>query len=172
MLLFLATIEDENFRSLMERICEEYLEDMVRAANSILHNEQDAQDAVQSAFVRLLDHGDLLQKLTNTQIKWYVVKSAFNAAKDKWRDRKRLGETSLSEDIAMPDLMEHYEIKDQVERMILKLSKKEQEFLVLRHVYELKYAEIGEMMNCSEEAARKTVKRAEAKLKKMYKEQT
>ena len=40
MLLFLAAIENEEVRSVMEIICEEYLEDMIRAANSILHNER------------------------------------------------------------------------------------------------------------------------------------
>ena len=82
MLLFLAAIENEEVRSVMEVICDEYLEDMIRAANSILHNEQDARDAVQNAFLRMLNHTDVLQGLTDHQIKWYVVTAAFNAAKD------------------------------------------------------------------------------------------
>lgn len=170
MLLFLAAIESEEVRSVMEIICEEYLEDMIRAANSILHNEQDARDAVQNAFLRMLNHVDQLQKLTNHQTKWYVVTAAFNAAKDIYRTKKKQNEIPISEDIATVDQFERYETKDQVEKMLLNLSAKDQEFLILRYVYGLKYAEIGEIQDLSEEAARKIVKRAEAKLEELCKE--
>lgn len=171
MLLFLAAIENEEVRSMMEMICEEYLEDMVRAANSILHNEQDARDAVQNVFLRMLNHVDQLQKLTDHQTKWYVVTAAFNAAKDIYRTKKKQNEIPISEDIATVDQFERYETKDQVEKMILKLSAKDQEFLILRHTYGFKYAEIGEMLNSSEEAVRKAIKRAETKLEGMCKEE-
>ena len=169
MLLFLAAIENEEARNMMEKICEEYLEDMVRSANSILHNEQDARDAVQNAFLRMLNHVDQLQKLTSHQTKWYVVTAAFNAAKDIYRIKKKQNEIPISEDIAMVDQLEQYETKDLVENMILKLSSKDQVFLILRHVYGFKYAEIGEMLNSSEEAVRKAIKRAEIKLEGMCK---
>ncbi|MBR3470769.1 MAG: sigma-70 family RNA polymerase sigma factor [Lachnospiraceae bacterium] len=171
MSLFLAAIENEEVRSVMEIICEEYLEDMIRAANSILHNEQDALDAVQNAFLRMLNHADVLRGLTDHQTKWYVVTAAFNAAKDVYRIRKKQNEIPISDGMADADQFENYETKDQVERMILKLSAKDQEFLILRHVYGLKYAEIGKMQDLSEEAVRKTVKRAEAKLEEMCKEE-
>jgi len=171
MLLFLAAIENEEVRSVMEMICEEYLEDMVRSANSILHNEQDARDAVQNAFLRMLNHVDQLQKLTDHQTKWYVVTAAFNAAKDIYRTKKKQNEIPISEDIATVDQFERYETKDQVEKMILKLSAKDQEFLILKHTYGFKYAEIGEMLNSSEEAVRKAIKRAETKLEGMCKEE-
>ena len=171
MILFLAAIENEEVRSVMEMICEKYLEDMVRAANSILHNEQDARDAVQNVFLRMLNHVDQLQKLTDHQTKWYVVTAAFNAAKDIYRTKKKQNEIPISEDIATVDQFERYETKDQVEKMILKLSAKDQELLILRHAYGFKYAEIGEMLNSSEEAVRKAIKRAETKLEGMCKEE-
>ena len=170
MLLFLAAIENEEVRSVMEMICNEYLEDMVRAANSILHNEQDARDAVQNAFLRMLNHVDQLQKLTNHQTKWYVVTAAFNAAKDIYRIKKKQYEIPISEDIATVDQFERYETKDQVEKMLLNLSAKEQEILILRHAYGFKYAEIGEMLGSSEDAVRKVIRRAEAKVEELCKE--
>ena len=171
MLLFLAAIENEEDRSVMELICEEYLEDMVRAANSILHNEQDARDAVQNAFLRMLNHVDKLKKMTDHQTKWYVVTAAFNAAKDIYRIKKKQNEIPISEDIAIVNHLERYETKDMVEKMILKLSSKDQEILILRHVYGFKYAEIGEVLDSSEEAVRKAIKRAETKIEEMYKEE-
>ena len=171
MLLFLAAIENEEVRSVMEMICEEYLEDMIGAANSILHNEQDARDAVQNAFLRMLNHTDVLQGLTDHQIKWYVVMAAFNAAKDVYRIKKKLNEIPISDEIDDADQFEKYETKDQVEKMLQKLSAKDREFLILRYVYGLKYAEIGKMRDLSEEAVRKTIKRAEAKLEEMCKEE-
>ena len=171
MLLFLAAIENEEVRSVMEVICDEYLEDMIRAANSILHNEQDARDAVQNAFLRMLNHTDVLQGLTDHQIKWYVVTAAFNAAKDVYRIKKKLNEIPISDEIDDADQFEKYETKDQVEKMLQKLSAKDREFLILRYVYGLKYAEIGKMRDLSEEAVRKTIKRAEAKLEEMCKEE-
>jgi len=171
MLLFLAAIENEEVRSVMEMICEEYLEDMVRSANSILHNEYDARDAVQNAFLRMLNHVDQLQKLTDHQTKWYAVTAAFNAAKDIYRVKKKRNEIPIDEDIVMADQLESYETKDLVEKMILKLSSKDQEMLLLRHVYGFMYAEIGEMLNSSEEAVRKAIKRAETKLEEMCKEE-
>ena len=172
MFIILAAIESEEDRNIMEIICDEYLEDMIRAARSILHNKQDAEDAVQNAFLRMLNHVDKLRNPRDYQTKWYVVTAAYNAAKDLYRKKKKRDETVLLyEDTVSVDQLERYEIKNEIERKILTLSEKDQILLSYRYIYGYKHVEIGEILNLSEEAVRKAVKRAEERLEKICKEE-
>ncbi len=70
-------------------------ERMLWVALGVLHNEQDACDAVQNAFCSLLKRGAAREKLEKADpelFRWYVYQTAKNAALDLCRQRRREAE--------------------------------------------------------------------------------
>lgn len=171
MLIMLATIEDEKEQSKIRKIYENYVGIMRCKAFLILKNRHDADDAVHNAFVRIIDHLESLPDPQSTQTKWYVVKAAENAAIDIWRKRKRTGEISIDESPEISNLREPYEGENKIIKEILELSEKDKEYLLLKHVYGYKNAEMGKMLNMSEDAVKKAVRRAEERLEKKCREE-
>ena len=54
MLLYMSMIESEKEQSKYETIFGEYRELMYSVAKKILHNDRDAEDAVQKAFLKII----------------------------------------------------------------------------------------------------------------------
>jgi RNA polymerase sigma-70 factor (ECF subfamily) len=164
MLIFLETIENEEDRSKVRQIYENYVSLMRCKANEILGNRHDADDAVQNAFVRIIDHLEDLPSPNCTQTKWYVVTAATNAAIDIWRKRKRDSEVLYDDAFMSGDSRDPYQGDNEIIREMLKLSSRDQQLLYYRHVYGYKNAEIAELLNMTEEAVKKAVRRAEERL--------
>lgn len=172
MLLLIAAIESEEDRSKATKVYEEYVGIMRRRAYDILHNRQDADDAVHDAFVRILRHLDDLADPGSVQTKWYVVTAAENAAIDLWRRRKRNRELSLEEERMEAAYKEPYDGKNEVvKEMLTKLSAKDRKLLLLKHIYGYKNAEIADFMNMTEGAVKMAVMRAEDRLEKECREE-
>ena len=172
MLLFLTVIEDEGDRSMLERLYEEYAGLMRNRAYAILKNASDAEDAVQDAFIRMIDHLDKLTDIHGVRTKWYVVTAAENAAIDIYRKKKRISEreTVLRRDFARGGAV-RYEGRNDIVRIILGLSDRDRSVLILRFIFGYKYAEIGEILKMTEEAVRKVVKRAMERLENECREE-
>ena len=171
MLLLIATIENEEDRSKVTQIYEEYVGIMRRRAFMILKNRHDADDAVHEAFVRIIDHLEDLPDPKSTSTKWYVVTAAENAAIDIWRKRKRRPEKAFDEITYEEEFIAPYEGENEiVKEMLQKLSARDRELLLLRHLYGYKNAEIAEFMGMKEEAAKEAVLRAEDKLENICRE--
>ena len=69
-----------------------------RVAMDVLQNEEDACDAVQNAFCSLLKQGSARERLENAEpelFRWYVYRTARNAALDLYRKRQREAERLL-----------------------------------------------------------------------------
>ena len=172
MLILIAAIENEEERSKMTRIYEEYAGIMRRKAYQILQNRTDADDAVQEAFVRLIDHVEDLPDPLSIQTKWYVVTAAENAAIDIWRRRKRKRETTLDEETLEVTYHDPYEGKNEiVKEMLFMLSAKDRKLLLLKHVYGYKNSEIAHFMGMTENAVKVAVLRAEDRLEKKCREE-
>lgn len=170
MLIFLAAIESEEDRSKLELIYEEYAGFMFRKAFSILNNRQDAEDAVHNAFLKIIDHLDRLPDSHSVQTKWYVVTAAENAAIDLYRKRKRSQETAFEEALSSENYTEPYKGENGLTKIILKLSGRDRDVLLLRYIYGYRHAEIGILLGMTEDAAKKAVKRAEERLEKECRE--
>ena len=171
MLIMLMAIEDEKERSKARQIYENDVGIMRCKAYLILNNRQDADDAVHNAFVRILDHLESLPDPQSTQTKWYVVKAAENAAIDIWRKRNRISEVSYNEALEIKNFQEPYEGDNKIIKEILKLSERDKEYLLLKHVYGYKNAEIGKLLNMKEDAVKKAVRRAEDRLEEKCREE-
>lgn len=81
-MLYLSVLDSENEKCTFEYYYITYREYMFYAANSVLHNEADAEDAVHDAFLGIAKHIDVLLNATEDKGKYYCIKAAKNAALD------------------------------------------------------------------------------------------
>ena len=93
---------EEKFR--FEQIYLNYCSLMYRVADSILHNRQDAEDAVHNAFLRIIKHSKRLQNIPAQDLAPLVTVIARNEAISL--QRKRKGETPLEDWDSLAETLE------------------------------------------------------------------
>ena len=88
MLIYLQMIETEEDRQKFTDLYETYRGLMFYVANQILHNTDDAEDAVHQAFLSIIENLDKIAKVHCPQSRAYVIVIAENKAIDMIRARK------------------------------------------------------------------------------------
>src|SRR5712691_9719824 len=82
--------------SAFEQLVERYDRRLFRIAEHITHNREDAQDAVQQAFLKAFEHvGDFRE---HSQFSTWLIRITVNQALMKLRKRRTTKEVSLDED--------------------------------------------------------------------------
>ena len=170
MLIFLEAIENEDDRTRVRQLYEKYVGIMRSRAYKILKNRQDADDAVQNTFIKIIDYLDRLPDLTEKQEKFYMVSAVENTAIDLYRKKQREKETELDEAILEVEQWKPYEGENEVVKEILSLSIRDRQIIFLRYIYGYKNAEIGDLLGMTEEAVKKAARRAEKRLRKKCEE--
>ncbi len=95
--LYLSLVDNEEQRSLVEQIYYDCEQIMYRAAYSILHNKQDAEDAVHDAFLRIVSDIDRIASVDPGKRRNYAVIVAKNIAIDHYRKNKKQVDIRYSE---------------------------------------------------------------------------
>ena len=85
----LAALESEDDRNFVEQLYLENYGAMYRKARSILKSHADAEDAVEAAMLRILDHIPTLRKCNTASQRSYLIACARNAAIDRLRRDSR-----------------------------------------------------------------------------------
>jgi RNA polymerase sigma-70 factor (ECF subfamily) len=146
-----------------------------RIAYSILRNHQDAEDAAQECFLRVLKHKDRLHKIRNA--KTWLARVAWTTALDKRRSGRvmvslsdeELGaeaRQSLSDATPAPDeQLAGRQMQQLLQRLIAGMPDDLRHPLELSTVQELNSAEIAEVMKIPEGSVRTRLFRARKLLK-------
>lgn len=98
MLIYLQMIETEEDRTKFEILYSEYKEWMFHIAQSILHNTQDAEDAVHNAFVKIAENIKRIEDPQCPKTRAYIVTIIETKAIDLYRKKQRHPEVSLFEE--------------------------------------------------------------------------
>lgn len=169
MIVYLQMIDSPESKSKFEKIYDTYRGLMYYVAYQILGHQQDAEDAVYAAFVKMAENIEKISDPVCPKTRSLVVIIVKNQSIDMLRSRKRHEKVELMEDMVCfsPD----YEVKDSLTRCILKLPQRYQNVILLKYSHGYTLREIADMMGLSLAAATKLDQRAKKKLEKLCKEE-
>ncbi len=139
-----------------------------RTAHRITGNAEDAEDVLQTVFLRLLKR-DSLGEIDNAES--YLRRSAVNAALDVVRSRQADNTLELERMPASGSCTELRDLRDTLRRALAKLPERTAEMFALRFFEGYSNPEIAKIMGLSQIVVAVTVHRARKKLQEELKKQ-
>lgn len=148
------------------RIVHKYLDTIYRVALSGSKNPHDAEDIVQSTFLKLLENKREFQD--EEHIRKWLIRVTINEANSLWRSFWRKKVISLEETLKEPEFFEPEQ--SELFWAVQKLSPKYREVTYLYYYEEYSIKEIAKLLHISETAIQTRLMRAREKLREQLKE--
>lgn len=158
----LKSYEDEEA---FERLYHQYVRLLLHTAYQILQNRQDAEDAVQTAFLRIATHFSIVEKNICPKTANQFVIIVRNIAIDMYRKKKRETASPLLEEMVNENFH-----ANTLEEAMQALPQEMRDILYLHHIYGLTVKEIAKLLNLKQDAVYKRLQRAAARLKEIIEE--
>jgi RNA polymerase sigma-70 factor, ECF subfamily len=168
----MAVMAGERYRPGLEQIFLEHKDLVFRAAYRVTGNSSDAEDVLQTVFLRLVR---LEQFPEITNLPGYLHRSAVNASLDLLRGRKDAQTLSLDEDPNQAEAVstDHgphsAELRDWLRHALARLNPRWAEMFVLRFIEDYSNREIAALMKTSPAVVAVVLHRTRALLKKDFK---
>jgi RNA polymerase sigma-70 factor (ECF subfamily) len=167
--LALGTMESARSEIDLAALVETYSGLLFRVAHSILRSRAEAEDVVQDAFVRVLEHRRSLPEVRDMRV--WLIRIVWNLALDRRRRIRpeqldeifagTLAASSIPADKALDEAQRIGSVLREMER----LPKAERHVLLLSAIEELETAEMAEVLGRSESAVRALLFRARTRLR-------
>jgi RNA polymerase sigma factor (sigma-70 family) len=147
---------------------------MLRSIWRITRNAEDAEDALQESLTVVWRRRARIAK--HPRPRALILRICVNCACDVLRARLRRGsrETAFNEaeaigaaDAPVDAGLRNQELREDIVRALMRLPRRQATAVLMRHVLELSYQEIGEALECSDVTARVHVNRACARLSRL-----
>ncbi len=145
------------------RIFEKYHGLVFRTAYRITGNSADAEDVLQTIFLRLLKRGPSVPPLTQEES--YLRRAAVNASLDLVRSRRTALTIPLSE-VASPGPQSSGDAQDCLRRAFASLNPRSAEIFALRYFEEFTNPQIARALNMSQVLVAVTLHRTRRQLQK------
>lgn len=170
----MSLIDDPSDKRKYEALYKEYWKMMYCVAYGILKNNEDAEDVVQKAFIRVMYHLKDIDENDRQKTKAYLMKIAQNLSYDTCRRRKRDWTQTISFDAyemfledpngqAFEDINDGSEGKRLAEA-IKQLPPKFEEVIRLTYGHGYSSDKVGEILNISSDNVRQRLVRARKRL--------
>ena len=163
MLVYLQMIETQEEKSKFETLYREYRQYMYRVAYAVLHNAQDAEDAVHAAFVKIAENIHKIDDAADVRTKGFLITIVRNAAIDIYRKKQAHSDAEYIDAISGAET--HYEGVDAIARCILQLPERQQNVLILRYQYGYTLEETAKLLGLSKLNVKQIERRAKEKLR-------
>ncbi|KJS82510.1 MAG: hypothetical protein JM58_14905 [Peptococcaceae bacterium BICA1-8] len=144
----LAIKSQQGDKQAFEELIKRYQKPVFTICYRYLGNSQDALDAVQETFIRIYNKLALFD--ANNTFRPWLYKITVNIAKDFIKKRKPWEELdfSLKSELGDPQAnIELTQVQEQIKKALLKLPEKYRMAVILRHIKELEYQEIANVLN-------------------------
>lgn len=164
MIQYLETIETENDKIKFEQLYLTYRNLMYYLAFHITKNQEDAEDAVQQAFLYVIENLGKIGDVSGNQTKSFLSIIAEHKAIDLVRKRRpvyELSELEPAAEVSLPD------DGDELAQAMAKLPKRYQDILLLHYDNGYSAHELAKMLGMSHAAVRKLLWRAKDALRKL-----
>lgn len=170
-LIFFDFSFDES--ELLKTLFEEQNIKMYNIANSLLHHADDAQEAVQDAFVRIAENIEKINNLPCPERVPYCVVIVKNISKNMIRGKKPQISLTDLDFIAESDGNPQEEFFGKADiamlsQSIKQLSPPDREIILMKWGKTMKFKDIGEVLGIGEDAATKRGQRALKRLRDVY----
>ena len=169
---YLQMVETPEEKSLVEYLYNNYRQIMYKTAFSILHNSNDAEDAVHEAFLRVVKNISKFSEYSSNENLSYLVITVRGISLDMLAAQKR--KTVLDEE--MPDTIDVEEIAEQKAnyetaiKNIGNLTPALRNIATLYFVKQMNYAEISQLLDKNISTIRSSISRAKSILRTPEKE--
>lgn len=168
----LAVLESEEQRNELSAIYENNIKQFYSIAISHLHNRQDAEDAIQEAFLSIANNPSKFFEIPTEKRVSYINVVIKNISCGIWNKKQRIEENQaeLDEDITDKSISVDEKIIsehscEEIYRFIDTLSESTKTAIYLRIHMNMKFSDIAQELGISEEAAKKRVLRGANKIK-------
>lgn len=164
-------VETDDERELVIKLFETYRQRMYNLAYQILKNEHDAEDAVSTAFIRIMNNLDKISDFESSKTRGFIFVVTRHVAIDVYNMRKKHSHTDINEldianDIVLEDdIINKYDY-ELINRAISKLNDNYQNILILRYYYDLPLKNIALSLGMTLSAVKNRLYRAQESLLK------
>lgn len=170
MLIYLSMLESEHDKSLFERLYAAHYSDMLVVANRVLGDLHIAEDAVHDAFIKIIKNIEKFYPENGHKTGGLCVVIVENISISMLRRSKIITQIPYDEYVDSPsftlpeDIILTYERHLDLSDIISKLDANNRNAILLRMIYGYSYKEMSELLDITEETARKRVQRGRSKL--------
>lgn len=174
MLIYLALIESDTDKAKFEIIYHEYRDLMFYVADKILNNQQDSEDIVHQAFIKVIEVLEKIDEPKCPKTRGLVVTIVERKAIDLYRKKKRSVVVELDEEyynVPAPSDFESVNGMSDLAKAMALLPTKYRELLLLKYDSGFSEREIAQLLSMTEANVKKTIQRAKVKLGTILEEQ-
>ena len=170
--VYMSMVEIDDQRDLVEQLYRSCEHMMYNAAFSILHDKQDAEDAVHDAFIRIITNIKKVEAIDRSKLNSFAVIVARNIAIDRYRRLQK--QEPIDTDVSDGDVIGGISI---VERAVFEkfdqsalhsaigdLPDTLRGVLVMRYFHDMSTEDIAAMLGIGTKAVQKRIERAVNKL--------
>lgn len=170
MFIYFQMLETPEEKSKFEQIYLEYRDLMFYISNRILLNQQDSEDAVHEAFLKIIKIIDRIDHPKSPKTRNLTVLIAERIAIDLWRRRQKIQHVSMDEEgigIVSNKVFKNSESQSNLAFAMAALPAKYRALLLLRYDNGFSEAEVAQIMSMSPSNVHKSIQRAKKKLKQI-----
>jgi len=138
-------------------IYEKYQADLLRYAQSLCHQKEDAEDLVQQAYLKALQNMDSFEGSHSLQVKGWLLKTIKNQFVDNYRRQKRFGDYDEAPEPAFEAYIDDTLITaDLLETLPVNLRTA----VTLRYLHDYSSTEIGKILGVNASTVRSRLSQA------------
>ncbi|MBO6230560.1 MAG: RNA polymerase sigma factor [Ruminiclostridium sp.] len=169
---YLSMVETEEQKSFVENVYIQYEQDLYKVALSILHNKQDAEDAVHDTFIQIVKNIDKIMQIDRPKLRGFLVIISRNCSINIYRKRKKDAHFDI-DDEDQPEAADDFDLEqsitnkqeqEKVREALNKMNDDQRSIILMRYFYDMSLDSISSELNISYEAVRKRLDRARSAL--------
>lgn len=147
---YISMVDTPTEKELIAQLYNAYKQFMYNISMSLLGNKEDAEDAVQDSFVRIIKNLDKIQNPYSRKTKSYITIITKNICFDRIKKQQNMQKVCLDEKIFEDDLAQQAEVDITYEKIIKNmklLSPQLKNIAFLYYVQQLPTDDIAEMLD-------------------------